>query len=271
MHPSLRSVTLLFAALLAAALLVLPASHATAAKLQRQIKAQWIVTWAGLPVYEANIQASIQAGRYAASFRARSRGILDLAARLRTQFRTEGRVAGKVLKPERVHQRYGLKRGGHRMVLMSWQANGAVRTRIVPPESPGKRKPVPPALRRATEDPITATLNGLMAPRKGPPCTYAARVFEGRRLADFRLSLVGRARTPGVFVGKLPKKSLVCLLHARRLAGFRDRHMRQVPVLKPARVWIVRLKQYRIWLPVQLEFQTRYGIARARLAALKLQ
>lgn len=246
-------------------------AHAAAAQLQRQITAQWIVTWGGLTVFEAKIDAAIRNGRYDASFRARSRGLLDLASRLRTQIRTEGRVAGSVLKPERVRQRYRLKRGGHRRVLMAWQGDGAVTTRIVPPESPGKRKPVPAALQRATEDPITATLNGLMASRSGPPCAYAARVFEGRRRADFRLSFVGRARTPRLSVGALPATAMICLLHAKRLAGFHDRHMRQVPKIKPARVWIVYLKQYDLWLPVQLEFQTRYGVARARLAALTLR
>lgn len=269
MHPSVRkSAGFCLAALLASALSTGAAATTT---LQRHITAQWIVTWAGLPVFEANIHADIQNGRYAASFRARTRGLLDLTSRMRTQIRTEGRVAGTLLKPERVRQRYRLKRGGHRRVLMAWQGDGAVQTRIVPPESPGKRKPVPLAMRRATEDPITATLNGLMAPRSGPPCVYAARVFEGRRRADFRLSFVGQAKTPRLAVGTLPKTAAVCLLHAKRLAGFHDRHMRQVPKIKPARVWIVHLKQYNLWLPVQLEFQTRYGMARARLASLKLR
>ena len=44
-----------------------------------------------------------------------------------------------------------------------------------------------------------------------------------------------------------------------------------MPKLNPARVWFVRHPQADIWLPVQLEFDTRYGVARARLVELRVR
>lgn len=261
---------MLSATVAALTVIALPAA-ASASVQDQQISARWVVTWAGLPVFEARITADIADGRYAANFQARSRGILELASKTRTFWQTTGKVAGGTMKPERVRQRYRMKRGGNRIVLMSWAPTGSVSTRIIPPESPGKRKKVPDALRRSTMDPLTATLNGLVAPRSGPPCDYAAKVFEGRRRVDFRLSFVANVRTPAMHVRKLPRQAVVCRLHAKRLAGFHDRHMRQVPKLNPATIWIVRLERAGIWLPVQLEFKTRYGVARARLVGLTIQ
>lgn len=267
MQPVIRSTLCLAVAAVSPAGLASPA--AGAGQIERQVSARWVVTWAGLPVFEAHIDADIRRRRYAASFRARSRGIVELAARLRTQIQTRGQVAGNSLKPARVEQRYRLRKGGHRTVLMSWRADGRVSTRILPPESPGKRNAVPARMQRATEDPITATLNGLLARRTGPPCVYSARVFEGRRRLDIRLSYVGQVRTPALYVRNLPETAVVCLLYARRLAGFHDRHLRDVPKLEPARVWLVHHPAVQMWVPVQIEFRTRYGIARARLVALK--
>jgi len=266
---SLRRVV--FGAICVGIVVAIAAPHAKSGVQERQIAARWVVTWSGLPVLEAKIAADINGGRYSANFNARSRGILELIAKLRTSWQTTGKVDGDAMSPERVRQRYRMKRGGNRVVLMSWSPSGAVSTRIIPPESPGKRKKVPEELQRWTLDPITATLNGLVAPRTGPPCDYAAKVFEGRRRVDFRLSYVSRTRTPSLHVRGVPDQSMVCLLHAQRRAGFHDRHMRQVPKLNPAKIWIVRMPNSGIWLPVQLEFQTRYGMARARLVALNIR
>ena len=55
-------------------LAMMPAAAATAAATgvaDRQIAARWVVTWAGLPVFEAAITADISDGRYAARLTAR--------------------------------------------------------------------------------------------------------------------------------------------------------------------------------------------------------
>ncbi len=257
--------------LLAALAAFVPAMPAAAAVEDRRIAVRWLVTWGGLPVFKVKFGTRIANGRYTAEFHARSRGVVELAAKTRTFWRTAGRVAGSAMVPEWMRQRYNMKRGGNRLVMMAWTPSGAIATHIAPPEPSRKRKKVPEAMQRHAVDPVTAILNGLVAPRDGPPCTYAARIFEGRRRIDIRLSYIRHGRTPRVKVRNLPRRSMVCLLHARRLAGFRDRHFREVPKLHPLKLWIVRLDKAGIWLPVEMAMKTPYGIARARLTSLKLR
>ena len=260
--------------LLAAAAVTLvagaPARAAEAGVEDRRIAARWLVTWGGLPIYKVKISAEIANGRYTAGFEARSRGVVEVAAKSRTVWRTAGRVNGNALAPETMHQRYLMKRGGYRQVWMTWAPSGAVSTRIDPPENKGKRKKVPEAMQRGTLDPITAILNGLVAPRGGPPCKYAAKIFEGRRRIDIRMSFHRYGKALRLAGHKLPRKATVCLLHLRRVAGFRARHLKDVPKLHPLKLWIVRLEKAGIWMPVEMALKSSYGIARARLSALEV-
>ena len=237
----------------------------------RRISVKWTVTWGGLPIYKVRLRTNIAKGRYTADFDARSTGVIEALAKNRTSWHTEGRVDGSAMAPEKMRQRYLMKRGGYRTVSMAWAPSGAVSTRIDPPEPKGKRKTVPEEMQRGVIDPLTAILNGLVAPRGGPPCKYEANLFEGRRRIDIHLSFHRYGKALRLKGHKLPRKATVCLLHAKRVAGFRARHLKDVPKLHPLKLWIVRLKKPGIWLPVEMALKTRYGIARARLSKLEIR
>jgi len=237
----------------------------------RRISVKWTVTWGGLPIYNVRFRTDIAKGRYTAEFDARSTGVIEALAKNRTFWRSAGRVDGAVMVPEKMHQRYLMKRGGYRTVAMEWTPSGDIATRIEPPEPKSKRKTVPAEMQRGTVDPLTALLNGLVVPRGGPPCKYEANLFEGRRRIDIRLSFHRDGKALRVTGHKLPRKATVCLLHAKRVAGFRARHLKDVPKLHPLKMWVVRLEKAGIWLPVEMALKTRYGIARARLSKLEIR
>lgn len=242
-----------------------------AAVSDRRILVRWTITWGGLPIYKAKFRTEISDGRYTAEFDARSTGVVEALAKNRTFWRSTGRVDGAVMVPEKMHQRYLMKRGGYRTVTMEWTPSGDISTRIEPPEPKNKRKAVPAEMHRGTVDPLTALLNGLVAPRGGPPCKYEADLFEGRRRIDIRLSFHRYGKALRVKGHKLPRKATVCRLHAERVAGFRARHFKEVPKLHPLKMWVVRLEKAGIWLPVEMALKTRYGIARARLTKLEIR
>ncbi len=237
----------------------------------RTIAVRWTVTWGGLPIYNVRLRTVIADGRYTAEFNARSAGVIEVVAKNRTSWRSAGRVDGAIMVPEGMRQRYLMKRGGYRTVTMEWTPSGDIATRIEPPEPKGKRKTVPEAMRRGTVDPLTALLNGLVAPRSGPPCKYEANMFEGRRRIDIRLSFHRYGKALRLKGHELPRKATVCLLHAKRVAGFRARHLKDVPKLHQLKMWVVRLTKPGIWLPVEMALKTRYGIARARLSKLEIR
>ena len=242
-----------------------------AALADRRISVKWTVTWGGLPIYRVRFRTEIENGRYMAEFDARSTGVVEALAKNRTFWRSTGRVKGAVMVPETMHQRYLMRRGGYRTVEMEWTPSGDIATRIEPPEPKSKRKTVPADMQRGTVDPLTALLNGLVVPRDGPPCKYEATMFEGRRRIDIHLSFHRYGKALRVKGHKLPRKATVCLLHAKRVAGFRARHFKEVPKLHPLKMWVVRVEKAGIWLPVEMALKTRYGIARARLSKLEIR
>lgn len=255
----------LCASILAAGLVAAPVTSAAGVEQPRSFAADYLVTWLGIPVYETRFRALIRPNSYRAVMSARSRGVVEMVTRIRVHFEAVGRIVADSFRPQAVRQIYLLKSGKFRHIDMTYGSDGHVETAIRPPESPGKRKPVPAALRRYTQDPISALLGAVSTALTAKPCHHTASVFEGRRRVDTRLSHAGTDRTPALPVRDLPPKADVCLLHAKRIAGFRPRHYRRMPKLPPARLWIVRHTAAGIWLPVQLRLDTRWGPIYARL------
>jgi hypothetical protein len=256
---------LLCASILAAGLAAAPVARAGAVEKPRSFSADYLVTWLGFPVYETRFTAAIRPDSYRAVMSARSRGIVELVSRIRVHFETVGRIVADRFQPRTVRQIYLLRSGAFRHVDLDYGRNGSVVATIRPPESPGKRKPVPAALRRHTQDPISALLDAVTTALTAAPCRHTAAVFEGRRRVDTRLSYAGAVSTPSLVVGGLPAKAELCLLHAKRIAGFQPRHFRKMPTLPPAKLWVVRLRRAGIWLPVQLRLDTRWGPIYARI------
>lgn len=257
------------AAILTAGLLAAPAAPALAVETSRSFAADYVVTWLGVPVYETRFTALIRPNSYRAVMSARSRGIVEMVSRIRVHFEAVGRIVADSFRPRAVRQIYLLKTGKFRHVDMRYGANGSVATAIRPPESPGKRRPVPDALRRYTQDPISALLGAVSTALTARPCHHTASVFEGRRRVDTRLTYSGPVDTPRLSVDGLPAKAELCLLHAKRIAGFRPRHFRKMPTLPAARLWVVRYRRAGLWLPVQLRLDTRWGAIYARLTRFK--
>ena len=142
---------------------------------------------------------------------------------------------------------------------------------VVPPESPGKRPPVPEALKGATLDPLSATFAAIAMPLDAKGCGYKAQVFEGLRRTDVRLEHAGSERTPAHRIAGLDRQAFVCELHAKRLAGYEAKHFRQNPEpLPPATLWVAKHAEAGLWLPAQLRFESAYGPIYARLTRLKL-
>jgi hypothetical protein len=232
----------------------------------------WIVTWLGIPVIRGRFRSQVSGGRYEAWFGAKSFGAFDALLKIKMNWYVRGRVDGDRFRPVIFRQNYRDHREKRRTV-MKWRPDGSVRTRLIPPESPGKRKKVPARLQRHTVDPMSALL-ALTAQATGRhPCRYKARIFEGRRRVDARLRLIEKSRTPEGFAvaRNLPKAAWRCHLFADRLAGFRPRHMRRFPgKLPPADIWLVRLSRHRLWAPVRIEFGTRFGRVRAFMTDIKV-
>ena len=260
------------AALLAPAItLALPGSAASAPGQPAQtVTATWVVTWLAIPVIRGRFRMKSAAGRYEAWFAAKSFGPFDAVLKIRMNWYVNGLIDGSDFRPERFLQNYRDRRE-KRKTFMRWSPDGRIETRLTPPESPGKRKKVPPALQRGAVDPMSALMSFSSLPINGRACHYTTRIFEGRRRVNARLRLVRRSATPNNFASGLPKRAYHCHLFADRIAGFRPRHMQRFPgKLPPADIWFVRLPKHRLWVPVRIEFSTQYGRVRAFVTNLRI-
>lgn len=262
MKPSLTTLMLLAAAT--------PASAAEPAALSKQLEAEYVITWLGLPVYSGRFAITWSAERYRVRFQAESEGIARLANRTAIDWQVSGRLAKGRVQPEQFDQANTFRRQTRRITL-AYAAKGPPSVSVVPPESPGKRPPVPDGLKAATLDPLSATFAAFAMPADAKGCGYAAQVFEGLRRTDVRLAHTGNEGTPAARGAGLEREAFVCELYAKRLAGYEDKHFRENPEpLPPATLWVARHAGAGLWLPAQLRFESAYGPIYARLTRVKI-
>jgi hypothetical protein len=262
-----------FPALAAAAFAAGPAAPlAAATPAPRTIEAEYVVMWLdSVAVYGAKMTGTWDGSRYRVSFQVRSLGMIEAVARIRIAWQAEGTAKGGRALPAAFDQTNTF-RGNARKVALRYAGNGAAPTvAIAPPESPGKRPPVPEALKRNTVDPLTAVFGAVTTPMDAKPCVYSAQVFEGMRRTDIAFAYGRADRTSRLAPSGLPAESVVCLLHVKRLAGYEDRAFKNQPEpMPPAEIAIVRLPSAGIWLPVSLDFASRVGPISARLVRVRV-
>jgi hypothetical protein len=235
----------------------------------RKVAAEYLVTWLGFPVYAVRFAGEWSGERYAIRLDAEAVGLARLANTTTIAWEATGRLVKGQPQPERFAQANTFRRQIRRITL-AYAAKGPPAVSVVPPESPGKRPPVPDPLKAGTLDPLSATFAAVARPFETKSCGYAAKVFEGLRRTDVRLEHGGAERTPAHRVRGLDREALVCALHARRLAGYEPKHFKQNPEpLPPATLWVAKHAEAGLWLPVQLRFDSAYGPIYARLVRVE--
>ncbi len=249
-------------------MLLFPVVHTASAKDRYQsqvIEADYGVTWMGFPVYSARIRSEVNSKGYVIRFSAEPEGLAKLANNTIVAWKTSGVAAAAGLRPSAFVQHNTWRKQTRRIELRYGPA-GEPAVSVVPPESPGKRPPVPDALKRGTVDPLTAVLTAVTAPTGHTECAFGTKVFEGLRRTDVHFEPGGRESMPVKGVANLPNDAVICLMHARRLAGYEEKNLRNHPdPLPPAKLWIARLPDAGLSLPVQLRFESRVGPIYARL------
>ena len=236
----------------------------------RKVEAEYVVTWLGFPVYSVRFGGEWNGERYVVRFNAEAIGLGRLANSTTIDWVTNGRRAKGETQPVRFEQANTFRRQVRRITL-AYAETGPPDVSVVPPESPGKRPAVPATLRAGTLDPLSATFAAVARSFDTKTCTYAAKVFEGLRRTDVRLEHLGTEPTPVHRVQGLDKQSLVCLLHAKRVAGYEEKHFKQNPEpLPPATLWVAKHPASGLWLPAQLRFDSAYGAIYARLVRVEI-
>lgn len=258
LHPTLPFASIaLLAASLAAAQAAEPSTRAS------RVDVDYVVTWLGIPVVRGRITATVGAERYAARLSSRTVGIAETLFRDRRRIEVNGVLTEAGPRPVRyLHEVTSRKE--NRVVTMTYRPDGTIVTAIRPPESPGKRKPVPARLQKDTLDPLSAMIAGVTLPAERDRCRFGAPVFDGRRRLDIRLQFRGREPPPVSFAG-VPPRAVKCEARMTRIAGFRPRAIRERPTPPPIEMWFVRHDAAGLWLPVKLRVKSGLSTVVARI------
>jgi hypothetical protein len=197
-------------------------------------------------------------GGYAIEAAARTRGVVGWFGDWIGRGVSDGAVKGGGLVP-RVHRDESTWRGDKRFVEMNYAADGSVAVRAEPPPEKDNRDPVPAGEMMGTVDALTAALTLIRRVNAAGACAGEARIFDGRRRFDLRLSggeQVVLTKSDQLGYGG---PALKCAGVVRRIAGFWKGTEYRLDDDKPSHVWLARLSPAGPLLPVRMEIEIGIG------------
>jgi len=264
------SKTVLVASTMAGLWLTALPHAAGAANDRRSIEASYRVDWITIPLMHADFRAERSPGRYRVSLQAKGAFLMRWLVRDRLRMVSTGRVADGQWKPVLSEQLF-LRSGKRDLTITTrFDKEGALPVAsVVPPEGRNHRPPVPPALLSDVSDPLTALLRAISSPMSAKPCHVDSRVYDGRRRVDLHSRLAGTVQLPSIGIAGLPRTGYRCRVTVKRLAGFRDKHFKQLPEpLAPATVIVAKMPDLGLWLTTFIGIESPYGPVSVRLMRL---
>lgn len=181
---------------------------------------RYSATWAGLPAAEIVLELAEAPDSSDSRIEIRTTGLPKLLSSFRARAASEAQIAEGQFVPERYDAAYDLRKRS-RQVGLRFAPAGAVFVAERTPDSTLKHKPLPPELRRAALDPLTAiaALRHTVRARDGLMLPRAIPVYDGKR----RFDLVLRQMQPREIDwqgSRIAALELDVLLQP--VAGFRD-------------------------------------------------
>lgn len=263
MISSLRRATIAVVPLLAA-------TSATAGTGQQQrVAVELVFLWRGLPVLRMTIDATVDDSRYAVRTKSRALGLVWAFTRWTSVSSAAGDVAGKSLQPRRYLADSKFRSRKSRIEL-TYPSPGRTITRITPPEALKDWTTVPAALRQGAPDPLS-TIVAHLRPGAANPCTWSGEVYDGRRRYRLTLRPDGEETLRLGMWNRYRGKAIRCKVVTKTLAGWHKDSLKDKDRKRPpATIWFARFERARMWLPVRLVAQTRWGEVRGELFKYKL-
>ncbi len=252
-----RSLTLAFG------LALLPAVAAA-----EPLIARYEVHAAGMRVMRIEALLDIDGPRYLVRTRVQMNGMIGVFARGDQETSAEGAWRGTEPVPAR-YRVAGTWRGDRRVVVMDYGPDGRPLLRAIEPPNAGEREPVPDALQAGTMDALSALAKLTRTVAQTGRCDTGARVYDGRRRADYAVRTAGQGVLPveGGFGGP----ALKCVFESRLVAGFRgDQDAEEARRPQTADIWLGQPLPGRGPLPVRVELPSRwFGTVRAVLTSVE--
>jgi len=192
---------------------------------------------------------------------AKTRGLADLFLALHTRLDVRGRISDGALLPEAM-QAETHRRGLDLYTRIDYGVDGTVTAETRPPVS-RPAVPVTAAQMRGTIDQLTVYLALARHLARNASCALTFAVFDGRRRYD-----LGFADAPPEVMPDIGGPARVCRMWRRRIAGFPAKGGGN-EATDQGKVWLARLLQADLMVPVRMEFASEFGTFTADLAELR--
>jgi len=215
------------------------------------------------PLRILSLQTTVDLGpeRYRTQTRLRTEGLVGVLFPWTAESTTEG--TRSPLRPS-WHTSEGRYRSQRRTVELRYAGDGSVEARVEPPLDDDPHALVSTAARRATVDPLTASLAAMEQ-----ACAGRIPVFDGRRRYDLRLEDRGSSEVPrtrgALYTG--PAQRCRALIEPRAGAWDADARGQETPAT--LEFWIASPRAHLLPLPVYLELSGRRGTLHIQLTAIE--
>ncbi|WP_052214471.1 DUF3108 domain-containing protein [Belnapia sp. F-4-1] len=229
--------------------------------------ARYDVHAAGLTVMKLEALLDIDGPNYLVRTRTQMNGMVGFFARGDQVTSAEGAWRGTEPVPVR-YRVNGTWRGDPRVVAMDYTPAGMPVLRAIEPPNT-EREPVPAALQAGTVDALSALAKLTRVVARTGRCDTGARVFDGRRRADYAVQTAGQGVLPAE--GGFGGPALKCVFEGRLIAGrLDDQDPEEARRPQTADIWFGQPLPGRGPLPVRIELPTRwFGTVRAVLVSVE--
>jgi hypothetical protein len=260
---------------LALAILVPGAARADAGK-EAEIRAgepaslAYEVYFGGVRALTMQADISLTGAQFQVQLSARTRGIADWIFDWIAQASTDGSVTEGILRPGR-HDSVSTLRGKRREVSLTFQPDGAITARTVPPVEEDEREPVTPEQQRGAVDPLSALLILAQDIGAGRGCDRTLPVFDGRRRYDLAFRNGGQEILKPSEYTVFSGDATLCLFNYNRIAGYQkpgERWSNPKDFERTYRTWVAPIVPGLPPLPVRIEAEGTFGTVLVHLVGI---
>jgi hypothetical protein len=258
-------------ALLLAIALALPATPATIAaadiapeRVQLRIE---LYGFAGFHVLTDRTTLDTSADRYSIASDIDTRGIAAVFVDLNSHSTVQGRIAANAAYPE-AYRGEVRRNGVDRRYRIDYRPDGPVASELAPPAATWRSQGAPGEL-RGTVDQLTAYFLLERQLARTGSCNLTVPVFDGHGRYNLRFLDAAEQAPPRGPAKSFAGPTHVCAAVRKDVPGFAGNGDQAEGTYRSGRVWYARIGPDGHMIPVQMEFDTEFGIVRGYLAEVK--